>query len=208
MNRFGIDGFLRSVLGRANNPRRWAKLFPNYLNKSSQLLPEDKGHSFQGDCINKILATDIDGYLQSNVLFLLDKIAMAASLEGRVPLLDHRLVEFASHLPSYWKLKNGEQKYIFKKAMEPFLPSEVLYRKKEGFGAPCNDWLCKETRSMLANIVENGLLKKMNLLRTEGFGLAAMDSWDLWKISCLELWYQVIVESSECPKGVTLRDFT
>lgn len=207
MNRFGVEGLLRSALGRTNSSRRWAKLFPNYINKSFQLLPDDKGHSFQGDLINKVLATDIDGYLQSNVLFLLDKIAMAVSLEGRVPLLDHRIVEFASHLPSCWKRKNGEQKYIFKKAMEPFLPKEVIYRKKEGFGAPCSDWLCRETRSILESIVENGFLKKTGMLVTEGFNLAAMNSWDLWKISCLELWYQIIVEGSECPNGVTLRDF-
>jgi asparagine synthase (glutamine-hydrolysing) len=207
MNMTGIDGILRSFLGKENNPRQWSKLFPSYGKKSLRTAIEDKGVFFPGDRINRILARDIDGYLQSNVLFLLDKVAMAVSLEGRVPLLDHRFVEVAAHLPSSWKLKNGERKYIFKKMLEPYLPHAVLYRKKEGFGAPLNDWLDKDTVSLLRRIAKNGLLKKNNLIRFDDVPLVCLKGWDLWKVACLELWYRVIVDSSKCPEGVSLEDF-
>ncbi len=206
MDKIGIGGTVRSIFGKTNTPGIWNALYPHYKNKSSQCLPEDKGRHWKRDIVNRILAQDIDVYLQSNVLFLLDKIAMAVSLEGRVPLLDHRLVEYAAHLPSSWKIKNGEKKYIFKKMLEPYLPHDVLYRKKEGFGAPLNDWLDSNTASLLRRIIKNGALKKNGFIRLDGFPLSRLTGWDLWKVACMELWYRVIVDSSVCPEGVGLED--
>ena len=65
---------------------------------------------------------------------------MANSLEGRVPFLDHKFVEFALAIPASLKYKNGVTKYILKKACEGILPHDVIYRKKVGFGAPARDW--------------------------------------------------------------------
>lgn len=207
MDKIGIGGPVRTVLGKSNNPGLWKKIFPHYRAKSSQTLPEDKGRSFGRDVINRILARDIDGYLQSNVLFLLDKIAMAVSLEGRVPLLDHRLVEYAAHLPSRWKVKGGDRKYIFKKLLEPYLPWDVLYRKKEGFGAPLNDWIESDLRASLERIIDQGMLQQNQLLSVDMGLLKRLPSWDLWKIACMELWYQLIVHQSACPYGKSLKDF-
>jgi asparagine synthase (glutamine-hydrolysing) len=207
MDKVGIGGNVRSLLGKANNPKTWKATFPHYQKRSAQTLLDDKGRYFEKDLINSILAQDIDGYLQSNVLFLLDKIAMAVSLEGRVPLLDHRLVEYAAHLPSQWKIRNGERKYIFKKALEPYLPHEVLYRKKEGFGAPLSDWLEADMRTDLQRIVTHGVLRKNGLLSIDADMLACLNPWDLWKIVCLELWYRLIAHPMGCPLGMSLKDF-
>ena len=66
---------------------------------------------------------------------------MSTSIEGRVPFLDHKLVDFTSDIPQSWKIKNGEPKYLLKKALKGILPNDILYRPKMGFGAPMAEWL-------------------------------------------------------------------
>ncbi|CAG1013855.1 partial asparagine synthase (glutamine-hydrolysing), partial [Anaerolineae bacterium] len=83
---------------------------------------------------------DIKTYLVGDILTKVDRASMAHALEVREPLLDHKLVEWASRLPASLKLQGGEGKYVFKKAMEPYLPNDILYRKKMGFAIPLASW--------------------------------------------------------------------
>ncbi len=98
---------------------------------------------------------DLKTWLPGDILTKVDRASMAHSLEVRVPLLDHRLVEWASSLPPGLKLRGGTGKYIFKKALEPDLPHDVLYRTKMGFSVPLATWLrgplAKRTREALIN---------------------------------------------------------
>ncbi|MBF0504274.1 MAG: asparagine synthase (glutamine-hydrolyzing) [Candidatus Omnitrophica bacterium] len=205
-DQLGAGSVIRRLHGKTYNAGNWRDVFPGYTNEFPSHALDAIKASFGNDVLNRILAEDIDGYLQSNVLFLLDKIAMAVSLEGRVPLLDHRFVELAAHLPSSWKIKNGEKKYIFKKMLEPYLPHEVLYRKKEGFGAPLNDWLDNRTRITLQRIIEGGMLVKLQLLKKENIRFQSIVPWDLWKIACLEIWYRLMVDPIES-SNLTLEGF-
>lgn len=84
---------------------------------------------------------DLKTWLPGDILTKVDRASMAHSLEVRVPLLDHRLVEWASSLPPALKLKGGTGKYILKKALEPDLPHAILYRTKMGFSVPLAAWL-------------------------------------------------------------------
>ncbi|TAM61112.1 MAG: amidotransferase 1, exosortase A system-associated [Rhodanobacter sp.] len=97
---------------------------------------------------------DLKTWLPGDILTKVDRASMAHSLEVRVPLLDHRLVEWASSLPPGLKLKGGTGKYLLKKALEPDLPHEVLYRTKMGFRVPLAAWL----RGPLAKRVREALL--------------------------------------------------
>ncbi len=78
--------------------------------------------------------------LSEHLLMRVDKFTMAHSIEARVPFLDHRVVDLARRVPAGHKLKDGIGKYILKKAAEPFLPEAIIYRKKQGFGAPMEEW--------------------------------------------------------------------
>ena len=89
---------------------------------------------------------DLDNYLPNNVLALTDKATMAASVEGRVPLLDHRIVEFAYSLPSGVNLFDGSEKGLFKHVLKKYLPTSVLTRRKEGFNAPINTWVEQDSQ--------------------------------------------------------------
>lgn len=75
------------------------------------------------------------------LLMRVDKISMSTSIEGRVPFLDHRLVEFTQNIPQHLKVKDGVKKYLLKKAVADLLPDEIIHRKKMGFAAPVEQWL-------------------------------------------------------------------
>lgn len=87
------------------------------------------------DPISRAQYTDMKTYLAGDILTKVDRASMATSLEVRVPMLDHIFVEWAATLPSALKLRNGEGKYILKRALEPYVPHENLYRTKQGFAA-------------------------------------------------------------------------
>ena len=88
------------------------------------------------DPLNWMSWLDLNFRLPELMLSRLDRMSMAASVEGRVPFLDHRMVEFALSLDPELKIKNNQEKYLFKKAMEPILPKEIIYRPKDGFTVP------------------------------------------------------------------------
>ena len=112
------------------------------------------------DRLRKKLYAEYKTRLVDEMLMKVDRMTMAHSLEARVPLLDHKVVEFAFGLPSELKLhKNGdgyETKYILKKAMESYLPRDIIYRKKQGFNMPIRNWLTGDFRRKLGEKVING----------------------------------------------------
>ncbi|RJQ23913.1 asparagine synthase (glutamine-hydrolyzing) [Candidatus Parcubacteria bacterium] len=106
-----------------------------------------------GDSLSQLLAMDLKTWLVDDLLLKADKMTMAASVELRVPFLDHKLVEYVAALPSSFKLQGHEGKYILKKMMERYLPKEIIYRKKMGFAVPTKRWfgadLLQKTRNIL-----------------------------------------------------------
>lgn len=97
-----------------------------------QLFDKTKGK----DALSRMLYFDTKTWLADDLLIKADRMSMGSSLELRVPFLDYRLVEFAATIPSKYKIKNGEGKYLLKKMMEDILPKEIIYRKKMGFPTP------------------------------------------------------------------------
>jgi asparagine synthase (glutamine-hydrolysing) len=110
------------------------------------------------DPLSLIQYLDMKTYLVGDILTKVDRASMAHSLEVRVPLLDHEFVEWVSGIPSDYKLRGQEGKYILKKSLEPLLPREVLYRPKMGFGVPLGKWFRGPLKERLrTSIVEGGL---------------------------------------------------
>jgi len=148
--------------------------------------------------LNQMLYVDTKVWLPDDLLIKADKMTMAASVELRVPFLDHRLVEFAARLPVGYKLRGHEGKYLLKKAMEPLLPREVIYRSKMGFALPLADWfrdgLYDLTREMILN-AQSALSAYLNLnyiehmLERHRRGAADL-SFQLWALLVLEYWFR------------------
>lgn len=107
---------------------------------SSFLKPFDAAHPDQ-DALTRMIYNEFKLRLPELLLMRVDKITMSESLEARVPFLDHDLVEFTMDIPENWKTRNGEAKYLLKKAVEDLIPHNIIYRRKMGFGAPMADWL-------------------------------------------------------------------
>lgn len=105
------------------------------------------------DPLSRVQYVDIHTYLVDDILTKVDRASMAHSLEVRVPLLDHEFMELAASMPSGLKLRNGEGKYIFKKALGATLPNEVMNRPKMGFSIPIHEWFRGELKPVFESAV-------------------------------------------------------
>ncbi len=153
--------------------------------------------------LERLLRADQKTYLVE-LLMKQDQMSMAASIESRVPLLDHPLVEFAARVPGRLKIRGGEQKFIFKRAVEDVLPREIVHRKKMGFPTPVREWLRKpaapvverlrDRRGLLAAYVNLPALEE--LLARHAAGLE--DATDrIWRLVNLQVWGEVCLDRSQ-----------
>ncbi len=113
------------------------------------LLREHAARAPVNDSLSLVQYLDMKTYLPGDILTKVDRASMAHALEVRVPILDHPLVEWLSGLSPTLKIRDGEGKYLFKKAMEPYLPNEILYRRKKGFSVPLAEWFRGPLRERL-----------------------------------------------------------
>jgi asparagine synthase (glutamine-hydrolysing) len=149
------------------------------------------------DHLSKIQYLDIKTYLCDDILTKVDRASMAVSLEVRCPILDHVFMEYAAKIPSKYKLVGKDGKHIFKKALKKYLPDDILYRKKMGFGVPVEEWLRTDLKEYGGNLVLKGGASRQYLekLMLEKFwnehqsGLRNRST-ELWIIMMLNLWHK------------------
>jgi asparagine synthase (glutamine-hydrolysing) len=108
------------------------------------------------DPLAKILFTDFRTYLHDDILTKVDRASMAVSLEARVPVLDHKLVEWTSRIPISMKLRGGKGKWIFKRALEARLPARILDAKKKGFSIPLARWIRQDFSPQMDEVARSG----------------------------------------------------
>lgn len=153
------------------------------------------------DVLNRNLEYDSLVLLPNQVLKYTDMLSMAHSLEIRSPFMDYRIVEYVAGISGYYKMHQGETKYLLKQVAKKYLPSSILHRKKEGFVMPINDWMQKELKEYVLDTLSMDALTKQDYLRPEGvyfllknyynnpaanFHLAGI----LWNFVCFEKWYE------------------
>lgn len=146
--------------------------------------------------LERLLALEQRFFLTDHNLTYTDKMSMAEGVEVRVPFLDLDLVEFASQIPSYYKQRGSEGKWILKKTMEPYLPRDVIYRSKTGFGAPLRRWLKVELRDWLAetlsprNVSNRGFFEPQAVQRLINDNASGRidASYTLFSLACIEMW--------------------
>jgi asparagine synthase (glutamine-hydrolysing) len=125
-----------------------------------------------------------------------DKSIMAASIEGRPPLLDHRIVELLFKLPPEHKINGNTQKYILKKVAEKYIPNDVIYRPKAPFSAPMRGWLKEELSEMVSDILSEDSLKKRGIYNAQYVQKLISDnrkgiadnSQLIWRLMVNEMW--------------------
>jgi asparagine synthase (glutamine-hydrolysing) len=196
-----------------------------YLDSSTLFRPEDKARLFRPealalfaeydpyrealahlggrsrDWLSAIQYLDIKSYLPLDILTKVDRASMAHSLETRVPLLDHKLVEFAAAIPPELKLRRGAGKYVFKRALEGILPREILHRPKRGFAIPLGRWmdgvlgdrlrdLLLSERTRRRGIFDTGRVEALIRLSRRNSDLVL----PLWTLASFELWCRTFLE--------------
>jgi asparagine synthase (glutamine-hydrolysing) len=149
------------------------------------------------------LYTDIKTTLVSEMLTKVDRMTMAHGLEARVPFLDHHLVEWAFTLPAEYKVSGTEGKRIVKKAMEPFLPRDILYRKKQGFNVPMGLWIRNDLREFVRDHLDGARFRQRGLFRPAAiarlldahFSGAVDGANKIIALLMLELWFRQFVDA-------------
>src|SRR5678815_2847442 len=204
--RYGVlPGFARRLMGDVAARMPGGMRGRNYLRHMA--LPDldrylDAITLFRSDWLSALQYSDLHGYLPLDILTKVDRMSMAYSIEARVPLLDHKLVEFAATIPPELQLQNGERKALFKRAMRGVLPEAVIARPKRGFAIPLGRWF----RGPLAPFVHDLLLSQKSLGRgifdpgqirrivaQPERGQEDLDL-QLWTLMSIELWCRLFLD--------------
>ncbi|WP_323142281.1 XrtA/PEP-CTERM system amidotransferase [Massilia phyllosphaerae] len=171
--------------------------------RAIDVMREHAARAPTDDPLSLIQYLDFKTWLPGDILTKVDRASMAHSLEVRVPLLDHTFCEYAATLPNDLKLRGGEGKYVLKKALEPHLPHDIMYRAKKGFSIPLADWLRGPLRQAVrdgvlgARLLDTGIFNRRYLeqLVSQHESGAADHSVALWSLLMFESFLRVSVAS-------------
>lgn len=154
--------------------------------------------------IEQMQFLDMNFYMAEDILTKVDRASMAVSLEVRAPFLDPRVAQFAAQMPVEYKLRGRKGKYILKKAVEPFLPKNILHRPKKGFGIPIAEWLKGRLNPLMHDLLAPKRLKEQGLfnekfvqkLIEEHETNSASHHKQLWTLLVFQLWFDNFLEKN------------
>ena len=146
--------------------------------------------------LDKMLYLEAKHFLADHNLGYTDKMSMAESVEVRVPFLDRDMVSFATSLPPNYKQRGREGKWLFKKAMEPILPRDIIYRSKTGFGAPLRHWLRNELKPLVGEFLSDDVIRRRGLFDAAGVRRFLREdaegrvdgAYTILAMMCVEMW--------------------
>jgi asparagine synthase (glutamine-hydrolysing) len=167
-----------------------------------------------GDLVNQMLYVDTKSRLVDDLLLKADKMTMASSVELRVPLLDHKILEFAASLPGNYKVHGFTTKYLLKKILSRRVPREILNRKKVGFPVPYNAWMRNELKDWIRDLLldreslQRGYFNRdcIERLLAENNARGGSYSKEIFSLAVLELWHRQFLGKQEAPTSRSFHD--
>ena len=153
--------------------------------------------------IDRMLTLEQRFFLADHNLIYTDKMSMAAGVEVRVPFLDLDLVELAASIPDQFKQKGRIGKWVLKKAMEPYLPHDVIYRPKTGFGAPLRRWIKYDLRDLISDVLSVQSIQSRGLFNADSVHKLVADNdsgrrdaaYTIFSLLCIEIWCRKFIDS-------------
>ncbi len=192
------DVYKESVLFEGFQTASVAVLDKLLKNKSSVRSHYKTNVTSFKDSISMCMAIDYKQYLQNDILTKVDRATMSASIEGREPLTDHRLIEYSASLPLTYKLKNGVKKRLLKDIVHEYIPQEMMDRPKAGFSVPIYNWLKTDLSYFLDDYLNREALETTGVFNTD-FVLELVqdfrnsklpDETLIWKLLMFQMWYK------------------
>ncbi len=195
-----------SLLSHAEKQALYGEEMAHLKTLESYQLADDFFARVKGwDGLNQMLAFDMEYLLSGNNLAKPDRMGMAVSIEARTPFMDYRVMEYALSLPGDYKLRDGETKYILKKAVSDLIGEDLAYRKKQMFTVPIGDWLSSSLsgfmQSMLCSnqfaargLFDQAVVQRMVNEHRDG---SANHTRILRALIAIELWYRIFIDRDE-----------
>jgi len=154
--------------------------------------------------LDQLLYIDSKTYLPGDILTKVDRMSMATSLEVRVPILDHKLIEFVTRVPASLKLAGTETKHLLKRVAKDLIPSEILDRPKQGFGIPLEEWINRQLRDQIRDTLREPRTRQRGYVNSDYVDLILDEhhkgrrdhSFSLWALLILELWHRRYIDHS------------
>ncbi|MEJ5330081.1 MAG: asparagine synthase (glutamine-hydrolyzing) [Desulfobaccales bacterium] len=176
-------------------------IYPHYFKKSDKICTNDN--------LNRLLYIDLKTWLPDTYMEKVDKATMACSLEARLPLLDHRLVEMAFQIPGYYKIQGISTKKIIKRAVKGLLPKSVLKKPKHGFAVPTDPWFRGKLKSFAFEVLmddktlQRGFFNRNVVERLWQEHVNGRNVWNnhLWLLLNFELWQRIYIDQENHKKS-------
>lgn len=198
---------LATVLGAASDEKIYHRLISHWENPAEvvigtseppTLLTSPETWPAVDSLEHRMMALDTMSYLPDDILAKLDRAAMGASLETRVPMLDHRVVEFAWRLPLSMKIRNGQGKWILRQVLYKYVPRDLMERPKMGFGVPIDSWLRGPLRDWAEMLLDESRLRREGYLHPGPIRkkwsehLSGRHNWQyqLWDVLMFQAWLE------------------
>jgi asparagine synthase (glutamine-hydrolysing) len=181
----------RRLLGDSAPPDDTAEVFARHFRRTAG----------EPDLINRAIWCDLKTWLVDMGLLMFDGVSMAHSVELRVPLLDHELVEACLRIPSEIKLPGVRLKHLLKRVMAGRVPPEILSRPKSGFHVPLAPWLCGPLRGLMEDVLAPDALRRTGDFCPDVVGELVREhlarrhdhSWRLWNLICFQVWHEAVL---------------
>lgn len=200
--RLSSAGIMDRLMSQVYSDRQLRDLLSNESSRPYSFFDSEEQLRQNIGSLDKMLAVDYKTYMVDDILVKVDRAGMSVSLEGREPLLDHRIVEWAARLPEICKLNNGSTKHILRQIVHKYVPREMMERPKMGFGVPVFKWLRNDLRYYADEFMNDTAFERHGLFRTDGVKLI-MDRFFagdrnynslFWYLLMFQMWYKKWME--------------
>lgn len=169
----------------------------DFFKSKLEEIPDEKHY------LNQMLHLEMNSFLVDHNLNYTDKMGMAHGVEIRVPFLDNELVDFAEKLPPSLKLNKGVTKYLLKKVSERYLPNEVIYRSKSGFGAPIRNWIKLDFKDLIDEELSIKKLDDQGIFNSKAIADLIKEnrsntidaSYSIWALLSFQSWYKQFIKN-------------